>query len=526
MRARLVALLLLAGCEGQILSHTGPPASPVDPTVPNPTIDPVTLTAPQGTYLLTRQHIRRTLAQQFGITSAQLTWDESSLGLYESNRLAQAQTLTDFDDYFAATEKLVVDHLPRFLACSAAALDTACATETVRLAGKKLFRRSLAPDELTRYAAIARSQGDGRLAEGTRYALVALLNSPAFLYQPLYGVDGRLTELELAARIGLFVSGGNPDEQLIDAAERGELSTEAGLKGQLDRLLQDDARNAQRFADVLLEIWRVNRLDESLTAGYFPAELAAIGPDFAEEFRRTALAIHATRDWRGTLTHDRAVVNKKLAEAYGLSPLPADDATWQSLQLDEKRSGLLSSGLMLAAHSGSKYTNTIHRGLFTLNHLLCRTISSPPNLQGLIDQSGVVLSDSDTVRERVDKVGATQPCAGCHKQFDPIGLAYENLDAFGRFSTTRYGQPIDARAVVEGQPVENVAQLADVLAKNEERLAQCFFKKVFTYATGALVPEGIDLLPAHGLAGAQRFDFDALVRAVVMNDGFRKVRTP
>jgi len=523
----LLPVLLLVGCDGQILS--APPRSgpdPEEPVVVAPTLDPVTLTAPQGTVLLTKEHLRRTLEQQFGISGASLTWDEPSLGLYESNRLAQAHTLTDFDDYFAATEALVAAHLQRFLACEVASLDTACVTATVRSAGKRLFRRTLTDAEVARYAGIAGSQGDGRLAEGVRYALVALLNSSELLYQPLYGEDGRLSDLELAARLSFFVSGANPDVELIDAAERGDLATSAGLAAQVDRLLANDAANARRFADVLYEIWRVNRLDESLIQGYFPQEIAALEGDFAEEFRRTAHEIHGRGDWRLALTHDRAVVNRKLALHYGLSPVPADDATWQSVGLDSKRSGLLSTGLMLAAHSGSKYTSTIHRGLFTLNHLLCRTISTPPNLQELIDQSGVVLSEQDTVRERVEKVSATQPCGSCHNQFDPIGMVYENFDGFGRWSATRYGQSVDARSTVEGHSVENVAGLAQVLARDDARLARCFFKKVFTYATGALVPEGVDLLPAHGVSGEQRFDFEAIVRAVALNEGFRKVRAP
>ena len=35
-------------------------------------------------------------------------------------------------------------------------------------------------------------------------------------------------------------------------------------------------------------------------------------------------------------------------------------------------------------------------------------------------------------------------CAACHRMMDPLGLAFENFDAIGRFRATDAGKPIDA----------------------------------------------------------------------------------
>ncbi|MFZ5468265.1 MAG: DUF1592 domain-containing protein [Myxococcota bacterium] len=510
-------LAVLGGCEG-IIGELGAGVSGQTPEASFLSAP----AAPAQTYLLTQKHLRRTLLRSFGIEQVELRYDEPSLGMYESNRLAAAHSMIDFQGYFSATEKLVLDHSDKLFVCDIAQMDDACLGATIAAVGKKLFRRTLTAAEVEGYKAIAASQGPTELLQGARYALVALLNSPHFLYQKLYGVGGRLTDMELASRVGFFLLGGNPDLELIDAAESGALSTPEGLAQQVDRLLVDSVLREELFADALSEIWRVNHLDESLTAGYFPNELQALQNSFTQEFKRTAAAVHRTGDWRGLFRFDRTVVNKSLAEHYGIFPAPPDDSTWREEPILPARSGLLANGAMMVAHSGGKYTSTIHRGLFILNHLLCRTIYAPANLNDLIQNSGIELSDSDTVAERVQKIGGTQPCGSCHGQFDPYGLVYESFDAFGRYATVRDGAPVEARSTIDGKTVESLPQLATVLLEKEDRLAACFFRKVRTYGTGAQVADpSIDLLAAHGVSAERRFDFDQLVRAIVLHDSFR-----
>jgi hypothetical protein len=533
---RWSVILLVMGCDGALMGGRAPlsvvnePAPAVTPPSPpgTPPVRPTppSLASPPGLMLLTKQHIRSTLTNQFSISSPALTWNEPSLGLFESNRLATAHVFGDVEGALSAMERLVAAHLDRLLTCPRAALDVRCLEQTVRSVGKRLFRRSLTEAEVARYAAIASSQGASHFTEGAAFALVGLLSAPAFLYQPLSGVDGRLTDQELAARLGFFLTGGNPDLALIEAAERRELGTGEGLAVHVDRLLADQSANGERFARVMAEAWRVTHADASLTATSFPTEFEALAPLLTEEFRRTALEVHRTGDLRGVATLRRTVVNRPLAQHYEFSTLPSETDGWVSVALDQRRTGLLTNGLTLAAHSGSKYTSTIHRGLFAVNQLLCRTIPTPVDLQALVSRSGITLDERDSVRERVARVGSTQPCASCHNQFDPAGLAFEHFDGLGRWSSVRWGAPVDARATVDGVEVADLAALGSVLVRDEERFASCFAGKVYTSATGAPVPEDAHLLAAYGLEGDQRFDFDAMVRAVALHESFRTVRTP
>ena len=49
-----------------------------------------------------------------------------------------------------------------------------------------------------------------------------------------------------------------------------------------------------------------------------------------------------------------------------------------------------------------------------------------------------------TTRERVSLQTKPQACQTCHATINPLGFAFENFDAVGRYRTTEQGKPIDA----------------------------------------------------------------------------------
>src|SRR5690606_15717798 len=84
-------------------------------------------------------------------------------------------------------------------------------------------------------------------ATGLRYELMALLQSPSFLYlveigEPDPEHPGRrlLAPHELASRMSFFLQGRTPDEALLDAAAAGDLGTEEGVRAVAAALLARD----------------------------------------------------------------------------------------------------------------------------------------------------------------------------------------------------------------------------------------------------------------------------------------------
>ena len=82
-----------------------------------------------------------------------------------------------------------------------------------------------------------------------------------------------------------------------------------------------------------------------------------------------------------------------------------------------------------------------------------------------------------TMRERLSSATASPPCATCHALINPIGLAFENYDAFGRYRELESGVPIDASGRLEQTdakgPFANALELIDHIAASEDA-ARCF----------------------------------------------------
>jgi hypothetical protein len=50
-----------------------------------------------------------------------------------------------------------------------------------------------------------------------------------------------------------------------------------------------------------------------------------------------------------------------------------------------------------------------------------------------------------------------QPCYGCHKSMDPIGVAFEHYDQFGKYRSTENGVTIDATGTIYGASDGDIA---------------------------------------------------------------------
>jgi len=129
--------------------------------------------------------------------------------------------------------------------------------------GKRLFRRALTADERTRYQALFDAGVvDGGASEGARWVLEALLQSPSFLYlDEVVEAEGTLDDLSMASRLAMTIWGSNPDAELLERAERGELSTPEQIRQEGERMLEHP-RSVGGITDFVDQWLRLDKLND------------------------------------------------------------------------------------------------------------------------------------------------------------------------------------------------------------------------------------------------------------------------
>ncbi len=116
------------------------------------------------------------------------------------------------------------------------------------------FRRPVSDSDVGRYEALyKRQRGDGASIDSAiKDAVAAIFCSPDFLF--LRESPGWLDDHALATRLAYFLTRTTPDAELLAAAERGTLSTDAGtLLASTKRLLKDP--RSDRFVADFTDAW-------------------------------------------------------------------------------------------------------------------------------------------------------------------------------------------------------------------------------------------------------------------------------
>ena len=123
--------------------------------------------------------------------------------------------------------------------------EEACAREIIAALARRAYRRGVTAADVDPLLGLYREgRRDRDFEAGIERALEGLLAMPTFLMrverQPVDIAPGavyRISDLELASRLSFFLWKSTPDDELLDVAERGELSTPATLAGQVRRML-------------------------------------------------------------------------------------------------------------------------------------------------------------------------------------------------------------------------------------------------------------------------------------------------
>ena len=419
---------------------------------------------------------------------------------------------------------------------SAETEEIACATEILSTIARRAFRRPVSDEDIDRLLVFyERGRDGGSFDNGIEMALRRLLVSPEFLFRVERDPDGlgpgdnyRISDLELASRLSFFLWNSIPDDELLAAAERGELGDSATFEAQVERMLADPKSEAltTSFAGQWLMLRNAAAVqpDEDL----FPD----FGEGLRQGFRReTELlfdsVLRENRSVLDLLAADYTFVNERLARHYGIPGIRGSH--FRRIQLDEEaRGGLLGHGSILTVTSYGNRTSPVNRGKWVLENILgTPPPPPPPNVPELETGEG---GETLSMREAMEAHRANPVCASCHQLMDPVGLSLENFDAIGRWrdrSETRL--PIDAAGELpDGTEYEGPAGLKAALLRSPDRFVTTVTEKLLTYALG----RGVEYYDAPTVRAIVReaalddYRLSTLIKGVVRSTPFQMRRTP
>ena len=426
----------------------------------------------------------------------------------------------------------------KWIPCDAgAAFDAGCAQQFLERFGRRAWRRPLATDEQSRYLTLIKSASRPHLGDGVTAAVAALLQSPHFLYRVEVGVPDPqdpkrhvLSDFEMASRLSYFLWGAPPDDQLLDAAPAGRLSTDEGLRAEAERMLASPkARNT--VTAFFTELLRLNKLEHlSQFKDKYKQVSGTLGQSMREETMRVVeeIALDPKRDFREMFDARFTYLNGELARLYGL-PVPADGERFTRVELPTgiHRRGVLGHASFLAINAHSTAPSPTKRGRFIREALLCQAIPPPPP-----DVSTKLPKDGEgparTTRQKLVAHRKLSQCNGCHKAMDPMGLAFESFDGIGAYRTKEEnGLAIDPSGELDGVAFSDPTALA-VMLRHNPKVGVCVARHLYRFALGHLESEGEEPLVADLAAGLERdgYRFLSLVLNVVKSRGFRYLSAP
>ncbi|HET7539151.1 MAG TPA: DUF1592 domain-containing protein [Polyangiaceae bacterium] len=475
-------------------------------------------TSPPATVLVATPRVARLSRQQWSNAVRDLL-KLSDISDVDSN--VSGDALIGFDDeaeslfvteqlrsqLFDASEKLAdkvtsdAAALARLLPTDASSDTTARAKAFVTSFGQRAFRRPLTDAEVTTHLGLFNQgstlyPGVDAFKAGVSLVIQAMLQSPYFLYrtelEPAAAGASRvaLSDWEVGAKLALAVTNTIPDETLLAAAAAGKLHDPSDVSAQAERLLQG-ATGAVGLSNFNLQVYRLGTYDGI-------SRDAAVFPDFTpqtpaamkqEVLQFLTWVFRENRGVKDFYSTPVGFVNSLLSPLYGVTgSASSDPSVLTKVDLDpNQRSGLLTQAGFLSSYlSVGNEPDIIHRGVFIAQRLLCKTLP-PPDPRA----AATMIADTPgmTNRERVEMTTGKGTCGqACHGNlFNPLGYAFENYDAIGKYRTMDQGKPVNAADSysLDGQlqSFDNGVQLSRLLAEAKETHA-CYIRNMMSYLHG------------------------------------------
>lgn len=455
---------------------------------------------------------------------------DSPGGGFASNR-GEAVSQLGVEKLMLAAEALAseaVTRLATLVPCSTTQADAACARVFYTELARKAYRRAPDPSELEELGKLYTwGEANGGFSFGVQVAIERIIQSPHFFYHversgtPLEANANvaPLTGPSVADRLAAFMWHSLPDVALLDAADRGELATPAGIAAQAERMLAD-ARGRDGVVEFFNQYLDIEKLGTTEKGSAYPAYTPALRTEMWNETASFVDLVVRQGDGKleTLLTSPLGMPSAGLAPLYKLTPgqafAPMDPLV---------RSGVLTHPSVLAVHAHSDQSSPVRRGAFIRDRVLCTPLPDPPPS---VNANPPVADPNATTRQRFEQHRADPSCAACHSLIDPVGFAFESYDAMGMYRTQDGTLPLDTTGTLTGTkdidgPFKDGVELTKRFATSQQ-VRDCMATQWLRYAVRRAET------PADGCSRAQvatnfraSGDLKQLVLAVVQSDAFR-----
>ena len=404
---------------------------------------------------------------------------------------------------------------------------------------RKAFRGRVESDVAERYADFV----DGQLARGINFTEAmkmvasAIISSPRFLY--LYddsGSEGRVDGFEFASYLSFFLWGSLPDEELLKAAESGELLKEEGLQKQFGRMLKDP--KLKRFCDTFPAQWL--QLDRIISSVPDPEKF----PEFYFVAYRDSMhmMIEPLLLFETVLIENLPVTefidssftyrSGHLEEAYGELGNPATKRRGQVGVLDFHRvpvedrrtGGVITNAAVMTMTSGPERTQPITRGAWLAGVIFNNPPEPPPADVPTLGEKPKEGEEHLTLRERLSMHRERSDCRGCHEQIDPLGFALENFNAIGKWREKyENDREVDMEGVLfRKHKFTNVVEFKDAILVEKERFVRGLAGHLMAFSLGRQLgpADKVALDKIVKKSAAKGYRMKAILREVVFSKLF------
>ena len=228
---------------------------------------------------------------------------------------------------------------------------------------------------------------------------------------------------------------------------------------------------------------------------------------------------------------DWTMANARICDFYGLPEPKGPGFQRVTLKPEDHRGGLLTMGAVLGLTSDGTRHRPVHRGVWLSEAIFNRTPPSPPaNVDPIepIPPQGTKI----TIRQRIEAHAKNTSCAACHRNIDPLGLAFDQYDAIGQWRTrervpTGVGEDplVDASGVMpDGRPFTDSDQFKQLLLEDRDKVARAFIEHLCTYALRRVLTvddrDGVQAIVDE--AKGHQYGVRDIVRAVALSELIRK----
>jgi hypothetical protein len=510
---------------------------------------PATKGGPVALRRLTEPEYRQIIADVFGTTirvPGRFEPDIRENGLIAvgtSRESVAGSGLEQYDLTARGIADQVVDetHRTSLIPCKPAndtGRDDSCATQFLTRAGRLLYRRPMTQTELQIQVKDAGEAADklGSFYAGLSDSLAAMLVSPQFLFRaevaeadPGHTGQKRLDAYSKAERLSFFLWDTAPDTELLDAAAKGDLETDSGLKKQVDRMLASPRLQSgvRAFFTDMLGFDGFAALAKDPTI--YPKYNSEVSADAQEQTLRTLTDLLVTHDgdYRDIFTTRKTFLTRLLGSIYDV-PVKASTG-WEPHEYAENdpRAGILMQISFVSLHSHPGRSSPTIRGKALREIFLCQKVPDPP---GNVNFALVEDTKNPAFHTARSRLGAhiNQPtCAGCHKIMDPVGLAMENFDSAGGFRTTENDTPIETSGEIDGVKFNDALGFTKAVHDLPAATA-CLVNRLYSFGAGrpANKEEAEWLNYQEKQFAATGYRVPELMRRIAMSKAFYRVSTP